>query len=81
MSNGQIIPQQLSAVRLIALIALLAVPFSLLVAGIFVQGIESDEAISLLMISGQATPDWLKDPSPRPLCRVSFVIGFDSCLF
>ena len=72
MSNGQIIPQQLSAVRLIALIAVLAVPFSLLVAGIFVQGIESDEAISLLMISGQATPDWPEGPFPAAVMQSFF---------
>lgn len=72
MNNGRIVPQRSSAVRWIALIAVLAVPFSMLVTGIFVQGPEVDETISLLIVSGHARPEWPEEPAPAAVVQGSF---------
>ena len=72
MSNRRIASQRASAVRLIALIAVLAVPFSWFVAGIFVQGIEYGETISLLIVSGHSLPDWPEGPFPADAMKSLF---------
>ncbi len=72
---GSIDSQRLGVVRLISLILVLALPFSLLLAGLFVQGPEVDEATSLLMVSGHTGPTWPSGPSPALL--VLFLVWRD----